>query len=172
MDFDTFCRLVDDYGDPVYRFCRKLSPGGADDLYQETFLRILERRESIDGSGNIRSYIFKVCVNLWRSSLRKDSRLWNTYAQLEDAANLPDGEQSPEDRAIGAEAVRRLDRMIGELHERFRLPLYLFYTSEMKVDEIAKVLGIPPGTVKSRLHKARLLLKNQMEESDYERIAL
>ena len=54
-------------------------------------------------------------------------------------------------------------RAVGNLPEKYRIPVYLYYTLQFSVEEIANVMEIPKGTVKSRLHKARALLKKELE---------
>ena len=164
MDFDAFSRLVDEHGTALYRFCLKLSPNDADDLYQETFIRIWERRRRLD-ERNIKSYLFTVCVNLWRSSLRKG--LHKKLVSIEEVYNLPSPDEPLEVKLENEEDALRLRQMIEKLDIKYRLPLYMFYTSEMKVKEIAKALSIPAGTVKSRLHKARAMLKKNLTSNIY-----
>lgn len=75
--------------------------------------------------------------------------------------NPEEGMLLKEEKAYVMECVSRLD-------EKYRLPICLFYSSELSVKEIAKVLKVPEGTVKSRLHKARAIIKEKMEVAGYE----
>ena len=69
----TFAELADRYGDPVYRFCRSLaySREDADDLFQETFLKIFEQPHKINGSDNPRGFLFSTALYIWKSWKRK-----------------------------------------------------------------------------------------------------
>ena len=58
---------------------------------------------------------------------------------------------------------------IRELSQKYQLLLYLYYASDLSVNEIAVLLKVPEGTVKSRLHKARKLLKEQLEDAGYDK---
>ena len=67
-----------------------------------------------------------------------------------------------------AEIQKVVRRMAEELPEKYRLVVYLYYTREQKIEEIASMLHIPKGTVKSRLHKARSMIRDRMEAEGYE----
>ncbi|MDR3313328.1 MAG: sigma-70 family RNA polymerase sigma factor [Oscillospiraceae bacterium] len=162
MDDAAFCKLVDDYGGALYQFCRRLSPNDADDLYQETFLRAFERRRSLDPGRDVRSYLFKVCVNLWRSNRRKYAL--RQTEPMDDAVDVPSPEPAPADAVVQKEQSRQIVAAVAALEEKFRIPLALYYTAELRVEEIARILCIPPGTVKSRLHTARKRLKTRLED--------
>ena len=57
----------------------------------------------------------------------------------------------------------------AELKEKYRIPVYMYYSAEMSLEEIADALNIPKGTVKSRLHTARTIIGKKLEEHGYER---
>ncbi|MDR0883995.1 MAG: sigma-70 family RNA polymerase sigma factor [Oscillospiraceae bacterium] len=167
MDFADFSLLVEQHGAALYRFCVRLSAGDADDLYQETFLRLWERRRRVDAGGNIRSYLFTTCINLFRSARRRPTPL--PLDELPDRVStlpLPDVQLERDDE------IALLQRCIAALPEKMRVVLVLHYTNDCKVGQIARILKIPPGTVKSRLHKARALLKQQLEASGYDTTTL
>lgn len=76
--------------------------------------------------------------------------------------------QSLEEEILEGELQRVVRRMAEELPEKYRLMVYLYYSREQKIEEIASMLHIPKGTVKSRLHKARSMMKDRMEAEGYE----
>ena len=77
--------------------------------------------------------------------------------------NMPEQEISAEDVVLQKELEQQVRKAVGELAEKYRIPVYLYYTLQLSVEEIANVLEIPQGTVKSRLHKARALLRQELE---------
>ena len=74
----------------------------------------------------------------------------------------------PEEAMIQKEIVQAVQNGIKQLPEKLQTVLYMYYTAEMSVDDISRTLHIPTGTVKSRLHKGRNLLKVYLEDLDYE----
>lgn len=168
---------IDIYGKDIYGFCRQITGNrqDGDDLYQDTFMKALELKDKIDRQQNPKSYLLSIAVRLWKNRRRKyawrkriacmESFLDERYADLPERSgfgeNPEEGMLLKEEKAYVMECVSRLD-------EKYRLPICLFYSSELSVKEIAKVLKVPEGTVKSRLHKARAIIKEKMEVAGYE----
>ncbi|MDR1563611.1 MAG: RNA polymerase sigma factor [Oscillospiraceae bacterium] len=166
MDYGSFCQLVEEHGSALYKFCRKLSPNDADDLYQETFLRVFQRLTLVEVNAGIKSYLFKACINLWRSSCRHNALL--KLEAIDTALNIASPELLPLDAAINTELSAQVSDEIAKLPEKFRIPLLMHYTAQLSVEEIARAMFIPSGTVKSRLFKARNLIKARLENLGYE----
>ena len=158
-------RLVDEYGPAVYRLCRSLTFTREDgeDLFQETFLRALERPERLGDEP--KKALFSAAVSLWRSQKRKYAR----RARIAPAAPLPDTAPAPDDmeaELVRREELDRVRRLAAALPERYRLPLALYYSMDMKIKDIARTLKLPEGTVKRRLHTARALVEKGLDEDD------
>ena len=157
------------YGKAVYSFCCQLTKSRqeADDLYQDTFLKLVELSERLDIKSNPKSYLLSVAVNLWRNRRRKFAvrqRITGPVQSMEEMElELPAEEALPEEQIISREEQRLIRRAVGRLPEKYRLPVLLFYMEELKLSEIAGVLKIPEGTVKSRLFKAKKVLKKELE---------
>ncbi len=81
----------------------------------------------------------------------------------ETVLEVSSGELPLEEQMISGEEKQLVQRAVSGLPERYRLPVLLFYMEELKLSEIAQVLNIPEGTVKSRLFKAKKLLKKELE---------
>lgn len=132
----------------------------AEDLVQETFLRLLRQRSfSIDRP--FKPWLYTVAANLARDHQRARAR----RPRLEDEDELrttADSRPGPEERAERSAEVRRVVGAVAQLPEEYRVALTLRYFEDMRLSEIAAILGIPVGTVKSRLavgtRKLRLLL--------------
>lgn len=169
MDIDSLVML---YGKAVYGFCLKLARNkdNADDLYQETFLKALELGTKIDKSNNPKAFLISIAVGLWKSNRRKYARRQRIAPERElneEVANsiMCTDMSTPEDVVILRERCAVIRAAADKLNDKLRIPLYMYYTAEMSVEDIATALRIPQGTVKSRLHKARKILKEILEVS-------
>lgn len=156
-------------GRDIYSFCCQLtgSRQEADDLYQDTFLKMMELEGRLDVRNNPKSYLLSVAVNQWRNRKRRFAwrqRITGPVLSMDETSTeLPSGEISPEDQMISGEERMLILEAVDGLPERYRLPVLLFYMEDLKISEISGVLGIPEGTVKSRLFKAKKMLKEKLE---------
>jgi RNA polymerase sigma-70 factor (ECF subfamily) len=148
--------LVDEYGGSVYRFCRSLtySKEDAEDLFQETYLKAFEQLPKIRCSENPQGFLFSTSIFIWKSQKRKYAR----HNRLAPAEPLPEsvaGDNiSMEDALLADEETCVVRGLVDSLPEKLRIPVILYYTNEMSVQDIALTLRLPSGTVKSRLFKA------------------
>ena len=165
MQTETLDLWIDEYGGAIYRFCLKLTSSGedADDLYQETFLKAFEHLHQCKEADNPKGYLFSICINHWKSNHRRQAarRKAAVLTALDDA-KLIDAGVDVEELVIAREQVSQIARAAAALDDRHRIPLYLHYTAELTVAEIAGALKIPEGTVKSRLFKARVLIQKRL----------
>lgn len=170
IDIDSLVML---YGKAVYGFCLRLvkDKDNADDLYQETFLKAMEMCNKIDKNNNPKGFLISVAVGLWKNNRRKYARRQRIAPEgelNEDMVNIMCTNMStPEEIVILRERCAVIRTAADKLNDKLRIPLYMYYTAEMSVEEIALALRIPKGTVKSRLHKARKNLKNVLEGYQY-----
>ena len=153
------------YGKRLYGLCMTLCADKheADDLYQDTWVKVIRSFDSFDTSKDFEPWLTRLCVNTYRDKLRRISRspfLNFLNNESKDAvfskAPAPEGEDYSD-----------LYAAIDQLPEKMRLAIILFYFEDMDISKTAETLGIPPGTVKSRLNKARKLLKEVLtDETD------
>jgi len=170
MNREELEMCIQAYGKDIYSFCRKLtrSQQEADDLYQDTFLKLVELREKLNIERNPKSYLLSVAVNLWKNKRRKTAwrqRITGTKVSMEDehVPQVPSKEVPMEEQMISMEEKKLIDRAVRELPEKYRVPVLLFYMEEMKLSEISKILKLPEGTIKSRLYRAKKLLEKELE---------
>lgn len=174
MEAADVAMLIDRYGADVYRFCRRLTdaPADADDLYQQTFLRLMEMTVRLDREQNPRALIFSVVGGLYRNSERKRARRQNAAPSFsidqEDPPTLPTSADDTERQVLDRLRGEALRAAIGTLKPVLRTAVLLFYAFDLPVEDIARIEHVPTGTVKSRLYKARQLLKTRMEEKGYD----
>ena len=174
--------LIMEYGKAIYSFCCYLtgSVQKAEDLYQEILLTALEIREKIVTDENddlqvkyarAKNYLIGIGVHLWKRKQGKRRRFFyelslddEEYGISKVAADGVDVEEIMEEREIRA----AMYRAVSQLPEKFRVVIFMHYTSGMTVEEMAKVLHLSKGTVKSRLFHARKRRKEKMEAMGYE----
>lgn len=155
--------LFDEYKNQVYRFCMQLTKdrSDADDLFQDTFLLAYQKHERIDEAQNPKSYLYTMCLNLWKSGKRK-----RTMVALDNERDYLGAFESSEETVLRREEKRLITQAVMSLKDRYRIPVCLYYTDDLSVSEISNILKIPEGTVKSRLHKARSILRERLEGHD------
>ncbi|WP_333638294.1 RNA polymerase sigma factor [Tissierella praeacuta] len=175
MNVAELTRIIEDYGKDVYGFCFKLTRDKhqADDLYQETFLKATELCHKIDKAKNPKGFIIAIAANTWKNQQRKFG--WrHRIAKVVEFQDDFDNEfymidtTTPELVAISNEAYRMIDRASASLNDKLKIPLYMYYNTGLSIEDIADALKVPTGTVKSRLYKARKLIKEYMEVNGYE----
>jgi RNA polymerase sigma-70 factor (ECF subfamily) len=139
----------------------------ADDLTQEAFLRLWHRAGQWKGEGPFRPWLLRIATNLALNHLRALRRRRET--PVPSAAPLDEDDEDslvpgwmvdasavqPDDALIDAERYARLRSIIGELSAEKQEVLRMVYDAHMETREVAAQLGIPEGTVKSRMHHAR-----------------
>lgn len=154
-------QYIRQYGKRLYGLCLKLCANSfdADDLYQDTWLRVLKCIHQYDPTQPFEPWLTKICVNTYRNALRRIARSpflqFRTGEEQEDFfRRIPVPEK---------EDYAELRQAIDGLPEKLRLTVILFYFQDMNTAAVAQTLGVPEGTVKSRLSKARKLLKEVLE---------
>ena len=165
--------LIKQYGNDVYRFCVHLTRNHyeADDLYQDTFLKAIQVSHNLDCSGNIKSYLMGIAINLWKNRVRKNKRRNEIVPQTDfDSFEWGIGEDSndPLEKCLDSEIKRLLYSAVNKLPEKHRTVVLLHYTQNYTAAEISKILHIPRGTVLSRLAKSREKISNELEGPGYE----
>ena len=176
MDISQINELVDDYGKDIYNFCRKLTYDefDAEELYQDTFLKVMDVADRIDAENNPKSYLISVCISLWNNKKRKYARrnriAPTEYIDEETRADVYKSDTTPESEVLKKELLDIVNRTVSELDDKMRIPFLLFYNSGISIENISKMIDCPAGTVKSRLHNARAIIKSKLEVYGVDRI--
>jgi len=156
---------IQTYGKRLYGLCRKLCANSceADDLYQETWLKVLTNFSRYDPSRDFEPWLTRICVNTYRNVLRRIARSpFLHFSSVEEQKRCLLSVPAPE-----REDYTPLYEAIDRLPDKLRMTVILFYFRDMDIASTAEVLGIPPGTVKSRLNQARKRLKEMLlDETD------
>ena len=160
-DSDGFAGIVDRWQGPLvnlaYRFCRDRRQ--AEEMAQEAFLRAFRFLDRWRGEAAFSTWMFALATNVYRSQMRR--RRVETLV-LDDAPE-PHAPQDPEEDAARHETERTVRRMVGALPPKYRDALTLYYFMDMDIPAAARSLGIPQGTLKARLHRARARLKEKLQ---------
>lgn len=168
-DLTEFERYAADYSPELTRFCVKLCGNvhDAEDLFQDTWARAFERLEQYDPEQSFKSWLFAICANIFKNSKKlKYNSTKAIFATEEEKErfirSIPAAEQD-------IDAYLDLHAAIHELPKKHRLVLVLYYFREFSQSEIASMLDVPEGTVKSRLNTAKKLLKRRLTHEEYQR---
>nr|WSX78871.1 RNA polymerase sigma factor [Streptomyces sp. NBC_00899] len=166
---EQFAALFDRYADAVHRYvARRIGPEAAEDLMAETFTTAFQRRHTYDLTrADARPWLFGIATNLMGRHRRAEAR------RLKALAKVPEPVQHEEpvaDRAVaraGATGVRReLAAALARLSARHRDVVLLVAWGDLGYEEAAQALGVPVGTVRSRLNRARKKLREALGGSD------
>jgi RNA polymerase sigma-70 factor (ECF subfamily) len=168
---EAFDELFDDYLPFVYNLAVRLlnDPEAAQDVVQETFVRVYQNLSRFSGRSRLSTWIYRIVVNLCLDERRRQSRQPETVSAEEEEETLrwleqlPDEDPGPEARTLQEERHRVLWQAVQRLPEPFRATLILCDLEEWSYSEAAEVLGVAEGTVKSRLNRARKMLRQELE---------
>jgi RNA polymerase sigma-70 factor (ECF subfamily) len=171
IDGDTkaFEALIDRYRRPLFAFLARFTGNRAlaEDVFQETFLQVHRSAGMFDPSRRFKPWLYTVAANKARDALR--SRKRHRAAPLDAAIDTPEGNGStfadlmpgdiplPEEDLMNLETRQAVQDLVTEMPDELRLVLSLAYFQNLPYKDIAEILDIPVGTIKSRMHKATRL---------------
>lgn len=157
------------YGKDLYSFCCHVTRRRqeADDLYQDTFLKMSEMGEKLVIRSNPKSFMMSVALNLYRNHRRKMSLRQRITGISVSVDEMPDSIVSEgreaEELAVAEEERRMVRKAVAQLPDKYRIPILLCYMEELPMAEIAALLQMPEGTVKTRIHRAKKILRERLE---------
>lgn len=177
-DPQAFARLVERWEKPIQRLCTRMTGSShqGEDLAQETFTRLFTRRKSYEPSGRFSTFLWRIALNLCYDELRKTNRRREFFLDETDRG-LADGpdefiteEPAPDHVLADRERAATVRRALLELAEPYRVVVVLRHYEGLKFRQIADVLAIPEGTVKSRmveaLNQLNRLLSHTLQEGE------
>lgn len=169
-----------EYGGRVYRLAWGITrdQGDAEEVVQDVFLTIAQKVSTFEGRSAFGSWIYRISTNAALNKRRGKRREVETSLEehlpsYEDDGHrkgdrsflLADWSQSPEAELLSGEARRTLERALDALPETYRAVLVLRDVEELANEEVAETLGESVASVKSRLHRARMALREQLTRS-------
>ncbi len=167
-----FQKLVDTYSPRIHALARRLTgnPADADDLTQETFTQAFRKWGTFEGRADPGSWLYIITLRLFRKKLRRKKGHEKSLAPESELmpfrdrgiADLPVDALPPINRILDREAMHSLETAIARLPTSFRVPLILKDILELSTEEVAEVTGLKALTVKTRVRRARLALRQDI----------
>jgi RNA polymerase sigma-70 factor (ECF subfamily) len=163
-DPDVLDALIEQYQHRLLRYLTHMtrSQATAEDLFQETWIRVLEKGHQYDGKSKFATWLMTIAHNVAIDHLRKKTPAsLDEMRETEDAAPWEPMAQgpSPFEQAAAMEDKTRIQAALEGLAPIFREVLVLRFQEQMKLEEIAKLVGIPLATVKTRLYRGVIALR-------------
>jgi RNA polymerase sigma-70 factor (ECF subfamily) len=160
-DMVSFNSLVDRYKNRLFNVVVRMlnSSETAEDIVQETFIRVHLHKMSFDFRYAVSTWIYTIALNLARNELRRRKRV-----QFLDIADFSNRLKAPEEKVDNSSKLREiLDKAVTKLPEKYRQAFILRDLDQLSYEEIAQILSVPLGTVKSRVNRARNMLRNMLK---------
>jgi RNA polymerase sigma-70 factor (ECF subfamily) len=161
---------IEQYGKATYNYAYRLTGNEADarDLTQDAFIRVYKAWKSFQPGTNFRSWIFRIVTNLYRDELRRRKGRYLEEIPEDNAPQQFGGQRplavAPIDEFVEAQLSEDLSRALSRLSEEQRQVIILADLEEYSYQEIADIVGCSIGTVRSRLHRARMLLRRLLTD--------
>lgn len=174
FDRDLFEEVALPYLDDVFRFALSLARNRAraEDLAQDTYLLAFRAFGRLRPGSNIKAWLFRICKNRFIDGFRRHKRRPQHDHTVEQvAAKTP----NPETEIFERNGIENentfldlfgdeVNRYISELPEEYRSAVLLCDLEELRYDEISEILGVPTGTIRSRISRGRAILREKLEE--------
>lgn len=170
-DHQDFDRLVRRWEEPIRRLCSRMTgdPHRGEDLKQEAFLRLFEKRKDYQPKGRFSTFLWRIALNLCYDELRRQKRrreflVTNDAETVGELAGETVSESAgPDTRTADLEEGELVRRAVMQLPEIYRTVVVLRHYEDMKFSKIAELLEIPEGTVNSRMAEALVRLSRILE---------
>lgn len=168
-DMVSYNTLVNRYKDRLFNVLYRMlsSEDEANDLLQETFLRVWQHKMSYDFRFAFSTWIYTIALNLARNELRRRKKI--KFLDIFDFADKLTAKEEKKDTSANLKTL--LDAEMKRLPEKYKTAFLLRDVDNLSYEEIAQVLGVPLGTVKSRVNRARAILRTRLKprlEESYE----
>ncbi|WP_053361359.1 RNA polymerase sigma factor SigW [Bacillus sp. FJAT-27251] len=169
-DQNAYGEIVELYKDKIFQLCYRMlgNRHEAEDIAQEAFIRAYINIHSFNQNKKFSSWIYRIATNLCIDRIRKKKPDYfldaevpgtdglNMYSQIASEASLP------EDELESLELQETVQKEIAKLPEKYRTVIVLKYIEELSLNEISEILDLPLGTVKTRMHRGREALRQQL----------
>ena len=166
--------LISRFQQPVYALALRLldTPSEASDVVQEVFLKVFRNIASFRSQSTLKTWIYRITVNEAHNARRWFFRHRRREVELDSPSdtrnwkeNIADGSRSPFDQAFGCEQHLMVEAALEKINPIFREAVVLRDISDLSYEEIAEVLGVSLGTVKSRILRGREALRDELAGS-------
>ncbi len=160
----AFEDLIKRYNTPLFNYLSKLAGDRAEDLLQETLLRVSRNYHSLRDASSAKAWMFKIATNVAMDHFR--SRRLDLRCDDSESAQIPDScSKSAEESLIIDEMNECISRVIAALPHTYRVVMLLFHFEGLTIDEIASACDLTPSAVKVRLHRGKRLLRDSLNNA-------
>jgi RNA polymerase sigma-70 factor (ECF subfamily) len=169
----SFSELIDKYKNLVFNLAYRMTYNlqDAEDISQEVFIRVYKSLYNFNPNYKFSTWLYEMTLNLCRDRFRKgkipsvslDAPL-KEDDQKDFSSIIPDKQNNPEDIIMGVEQSNFINALIASLPPKYREVIILRHLRDLSYEEMSKILNISLGSVKSRLFRARELLKNKLKK--------
>ena len=163
MEFDS---IVEQYSDFVYNVAFKMmgKPEDAEDVAQDAFISAYRAYGRFRGESRVTTWLYRITVNAALMKLRKEKRTRTLTQTGLDDMDVPDWDAGPEGSAVSSELGEKLQEGISQLPPDLRAAVVLRDVEQLSNSEAAEALEITVSSLKSRLHRARVILRKYLAE--------
>jgi RNA polymerase sigma-70 factor (ECF subfamily) len=171
-DQEAFRHIVERYQGAVYNLAYRMlgTPEEAEDAAQEIFVRIYRQLGRYDPERKFSTWTLAIATNFCIDQLRRRRMQLVPLENIIPWARTRDS--GPEGEALSSESRDEMQRLLKRLPEKYRAPLVLRYWEDLSCAEIAEILGVPEGTIKTQIHRARKQLGKMLEGAEERQDAL
>lgn len=173
-DERAFTELIEQHGDRVFNVCFRYlgNRQEAEDMAQEVFINAFKKIDGFAGDSKLSTWLYIIASNVSKNRIKRmvvrrqgaksefDEEIGRNAAAA--AVTAPSQPKRPDDYAEGQQLEKIMQQAIAELDEDHRMLIVLRDIEELSYDEIVAITGLAEGTIKSRLHRARLALRKKM----------
>ncbi|MEK5322856.1 RNA polymerase sigma factor SigW [Aeribacillus sp. FSL M8-0254] len=169
-DQNAFAEVVELYKDKIFQLCYRMLGNAheAEDIAQEAFIRVYMNIHSFDMNKKFSTWIYRIATNLSIDRIRKKKPDYYLDAEVAGTDGLTMYSQVSSDIAMPEKEVEAIElqetiqKEILKLPDKYRSVIVLRYIEELSLQEIAEILELPVGTVKTRIHRGREALRKQL----------
>jgi RNA polymerase sigma-70 factor (ECF subfamily) len=173
-DERAFVELVNDHRDRVFNITYRMlgNRAEAEDVAQEVFITVFKQIENFRGDSKFSTWLYRVTVNHCKNRIKylarrhdRDRDELDETSQAQNGAvnGAPVRSKNPDKALESLQMEKLLQEAIASLDDEQRAVVILRDVEDLSIEEICEITGLPDGTVKSRLHRARLVLRKKMQ---------
>jgi len=170
-DQQAFAELVGLYQDKLFYMAFRMlnNRQEAEDVVQETFLRVYKNLDRFDETMKFSTWIYRIATNLCIDRLRKRKPVYSLDADspehegLDGYSMIPSDNRTPESEMLMTETQRIIHQAIESLPPKYKTVMTLRYLQDMSLQEVGDVLDMPVTTIKTRVHRGREFLRKKLE---------
>ncbi len=168
-NIDVFSQLIEKYEKMVYNLAYRIfnNRSDAEDITQEVFIKVYKNLYKCEGKQSIKTWVYTIAYNTCIDEIRKRKGKNNISLDIEIEGNennfsleIPSNEPTPEKALMEKESLLEIEQAISSLNENNRALIFLRDIKGLSYNEISEIMNLNIGTVKSRINRARNILKN------------